>query len=128
LKTRTQNQAEQSGHPELWTSDNVEAARLVGNATIRPRRLKGLTPDDAWRQRGRLTVEYRDKFQATVESYRPGARCEMGLPLHQDLTRVEQAKVDRKAITRALVAHDLLLFTRRRIPAPIPKPKVTSER
>src|SRR5262249_20441204 len=37
----------------------------------------------------------------------------------------EQAAAQRQAISRALVAHGYLLFTRRRIPLPIPRKKVS---
>jgi hypothetical protein len=39
-------------------------------------------------------------------------------------THWEQSAVDRVALRRALVGHDLLLFTRRSIPARIERPKV----
>ena len=44
LKNRTQQQCELAGHPGLWTSDDVEAARIEANTTARPRRLHGKTP------------------------------------------------------------------------------------
>ena len=37
----------------------------------------------------------------------------------------EEAARERQAIQRALVEHGYLLFSRRRYPSPIPKPKVT---
>lgn len=180
LKARTQQHADQAGHAELWTSADIEAARLLGNATPRRQRLgafslttppgfatlevpspslpdavamadnregnpgtssqggsgtahKGLlpvraeerTPDEVWDQRSRLTREQRAAFQATVASCRAEAKQEMDL-FEDDLTRGQQAAIDRKALPRALGAHALLLYRRRRIPAPIRRPKLAT--
>lgn len=126
LKTRTERLAAQRGHPGWWTSDVVEAARQESNAA-RPRRLQGATPDDVWCQRRPWTQDERDQFRATVRRLQDEARVEKGLPLVGALSRQDQASVDRSAIRRALVAHDLLLFRRKSIPAPIERPKLTSK-
>jgi transposase InsO family protein len=119
LKIRTQLHSELAGHAGLWTSDDVEAARTEANTTARPRRLHGKTPEEVWQARRPLTSHERECFRATAEQFRTEARIEKGLPAHEPLTRIEQAAVDRVAFSRALVAHDLLLFRRRRIPPPI---------
>jgi len=126
LKIRSERLALLLARPGLWTSPVVEAARLEANTCARPRRLHGATPDQAWHARPPLTAEDRAQFQATVARLRIEARQEKGIDLAAELSRVEQAKVDRVALRRALVAHDLLLFRRRTIPAPIERPKVTS--
>ena len=126
FKSRTRHEAEQAGHPELWTSGNVEAARQRGNATAPAKGADRRTPDEKWSARQPVTRDDRSAFQATVATYRDGARLELHLPLAGDLTRAEQAKVDRKALPRALRAHGHLLYTRRRIPAQIPRPKVAN--
>jgi transposase InsO family protein len=125
LKTRTERLADEHGHPGLWTSDLVEAARQEANATARPRRLQGATPDDVWFNRCPLTAAERAHFRATVSQLQEEARIEKQLPLDEKLSRLDQAKVDRLAIPRALVAHDLLVYRRRSIPATIRRPKVT---
>ncbi len=127
LKTRTQKQAESAGHPGAWTADNAESARQEANATARPRRLQGATPDEVWASRPPLTHDQRQRFLATVERLRTQARHERQLPAADALTRPQQAALDRLALPRALVAHDLLLFRRRRIPAQIKRPRVTRE-
>jgi transposase InsO family protein len=127
LKNRTQLHSECAGHPGLWTSDDVEAARIEANTTARPRRLHGKTPDEVWQARRPLTLHERDCFQATAQQFRTEATIEKGLPTHETLTRIEQAAVDRVAFSRALVAHDLLLFRRRRIPPHIHWQKVAIE-
>lgn len=127
LKQRTQRQSELARHAGLWSSDNVESARIEANTTARPRRLHGLTPEQVWQARGSLTAQDRAAFQDTVEQFRTGTRIERGLPAREPLTRTQQAAVDRVALRRALVAHDLLLFRRRRIPPRIGRPKVAIE-
>jgi transposase InsO family protein len=122
LKTRTQEQAEAAGRPGHWTSADLEAARAQANAS-RPRRLKGRTPEETWTSRRPLTPTDRQRFQTTVAQERRQARADKGIPEDLDLKRHQQAAVDRKALPRALVAHDYLSFTRRRIPLPIPPPK-----
>ncbi len=125
LKTRTENQAEAAGRPGQWTSADLEAARLRANAS-RPRRLKGRTPEETWTSRRPLTQTDRQCFQTTVDQERRQARADKGIPEDLALNRHQQATVDRKALPRALVAHDYLSFTRRRIPSPIPPPKTAT--
>jgi transposase InsO family protein len=127
LKKRTERQAAAAGHPGHWKSPDVEAARTVGNTTPQPRRLKGQTPQAVWEARPPLTRASRTEFQATLSACRAEVRQE-AKELEEAGTeaRAKEATMERKAITRALVAHDLLLFKRRRISAPIKRPKVAS--
>jgi hypothetical protein len=127
MKKRTQRQSERAGHPGQWTSTNLDSARREANTTARPRRLHGLTPQQAWDARPPLSTEERDRFNTTVAQFQIEARIEHGWPIAEPLTRAEQAVIDRVAFRRALVAHDLLLFRRRRIPPRIPRPKVATE-
>jgi transposase InsO family protein len=125
LKTRTDRLAALAGQL-LWTSDLVEAARLEANTTARPRRLQGATPDQVWNARPPLAAEGRENFGAAVKRYQLEGWEELGgqpaAPTHWD-----EAAVDRVALRRALVAHDLLLFRRRSIPARIKRPKAASK-
>lgn len=127
LKTRSERQAAELGHPGQWTSAVIEAARQEANASARPRRLHGATPDDVWFARRPMTAVERDQFRATVERMRQEVRIEKCLPAAEELSRNEQASVGRIAIRRALVAHDLLLFRRKSIPTPIERPKAASK-
>ena len=127
LKKRTEHQCLLRGHPGVWTSAAVEAARLEANRA-RSKRLKGQTPEQAWDSRLAVTADERGTFQATVAECRQEERARRGLPAEGALSRTQQARVDRVAYRRALVAHDLLVFRRRRILPPIKRPKVTSER
>jgi hypothetical protein len=54
------------------------------------------------------------------------ARREMNLAHEQPLDHWQASAVDRKAIERALVEHDYLLFRRRRLPLTVKVEKVTS--
>ncbi len=127
LKTRTQQQAEQAGHPGTWSVADAAAARAEAN-TARPRRLQGRTPAQVWAARPPLPTSLRLAFGATVARCQAEARREQALPPDTALSRVAQAKVDRQAVPRALVAHALLLFRRRRIPPPIKRQRAASNR
>jgi len=122
LKTRTQRIAIQVGHADLWTAAVVEAARQEANAA-HPRRLKGATPDEVWDSRSPLTDERRAQFRAAVALYQAEGWDERGSK-PADPSHWDESAVDRVALRRALVGHDLLLFTRRSIPARIERPKV----
>jgi transposase InsO family protein len=123
LKTRTQRLA---GPAELWTSALVEAARQEANQAY-PRRLHGATPDEVWDTRQRFTADDRAAFRARVQRYQTEARTKQGLLPEDEVSHWTQAAIDRVALRRALVAHDLLLFTRRSIPAPIKRPKAANK-
>lgn len=122
LKTWTQRLANQAGHPLLWTSAVIEAARQQANGS-HPRRLKGATPDEIWDARAPLTAECRAQFRAAVARYQAEGWDEQGGKPVDPSHWIESA-VDRVALRRALVGHDLLLFTRRSIPARLERPKV----
>jgi len=126
LKTRTERQAVLAGRPGQWTWPDAEAARQEANATTRPRGPAGPTPEELWQGRPRISAGQREWFAVSVARCRQevrqeeGRRCEEGEAGEQ-----EEGARERQAIQRALVEHDLLSFSRRRIPSPIPKPKVT---
>jgi transposase InsO family protein len=122
LKTRTQRLAVAAGHPAVWTMAVVEAARQQANAS-RPRRLHGARPDEVWEARQPWTVEERARWQATVAHSRADAWSEKAPLPTAPVDHWTEAAVDRVALRRALVAHDLLWFRRRRIPAQIKRPK-----
>jgi transposase InsO family protein len=122
LKKRTEEESVRAGHAGLWTGADVESARVVANTAARPRRLHGRTPAEVWEARRARTPVERAQFQATVDRFRTEAMSEQGLT-PEALPWNKQAAIDRVGFRRALVAHDLLLFQRRRIPPRIPRPK-----
>jgi transposase InsO family protein len=123
LKTRTYYQAARHGR-WWWTSADAEAAQRLSNELGRPRGARGATPEEAWEARRRWSQAERPSFQETYRCMEREARTQGGIAMDQVLDHYAQAVLDREAIRRALVAHDLLLFRRRRIPLPIPRKKV----
>jgi hypothetical protein len=123
LKRRTEHQCQRAGHPGLWTSAAVQAARVQANTSTRPRRLHGLTPHQVWEARRPVGGEERNAFRATATKIRNEERARRKLTSEDLVRRAERAAIDRLALRRALVAHDLLLFRRRRIPPQITRPQ-----
>jgi transposase InsO family protein len=124
LKWRTERQAQGRGQAGAWSCDDADAARQVVNTQGRAHARRGATPAWVWEHRPALTDAERGCFATTLERCREEARQEQGKEAKSVLTDLEQRGVDRVAIRRALVAHGYLLFTRRRIPLPIPSKKV----
>jgi transposase InsO family protein len=123
LKTRTEDHAKRHGRPAWWTCDDVEAARLEANATARPKGPEGPTPDELWDARVLLSADERTLFGTSVTQERITARIELGLSIEGQLATFDARAVDRQAIRRALVEHDYLLLSRRRIPLAFTQPK-----
>ena len=125
LKKWTEQHAAKQGHAGQWTWADVAAARQQANAG-HPRRLQGQTPADAWASRSAITDSERVCFELTVNRQRSMARSELGLEQETQLNHWEDSAVDRKAIERALVEHDYLLFRGRRIPLIVKGGQVTN--
>jgi transposase InsO family protein len=125
LKKWTEQHAAKQGHAGQWTWADVAAARQQANAG-QPRRLQGQTPADTWDGRTAITDVERVCFELTVNRERYVARSEMGLAQETQLNHWEDSAVDRKAIERALVEHDYLLFRGRRVPLIVKGGKVTN--
>jgi len=128
LKTRTEQEATRHGRPIRWSYDDVEAARTQANAEARPRGDSGPTPDEAWTTRRSISTAERMLFRAAVQSHRQEICARDGWPTGERLEAQEARALDRQAICRALVEHDLLLYRRRRIPLPFPRPKAANIR
>jgi transposase InsO family protein len=120
LKTRTERYASRDGHPGFWTMDNVAAGQMEANATARPQGETGPTPKELWQPRRSITAEERVLFQEAVLRQRE----ELGAK--EESSNKEERRMQREAIRRALVEHGILLFTRRRIPLPIPRRKTAT--
>jgi hypothetical protein len=124
LKRRTEQHAAGRGHAGCWSWADVAATCQQANAS-RPRRLHGLTPAATWVSRSAVTDLERVCFELTVERERHLARTELKLEQEMELDHWQGSALDRKAIERALVEHDYLLFRRRRVPLTIRPGKVT---
>jgi len=119
LKVRAHHESARHDRPGEWTCDDVEAARLMANETSRPGGFHSPTPNERWRIRLLLSAKERNGFQTTLDGLRNEARMELGILPGIDIGPAMKATVDRRAITRALVAHGILKLRRRRITLPI---------
>jgi transposase InsO family protein len=119
LRTRAHYESARHGRPGEWTCDDVEAARLMANETARPQGKAGPTPDEAWRARTEGEADERRSLADSLERERREARAEHGGLPGIPLTPWMEASIERVAISRALVACNLLTFRRRRITLPI---------
>jgi transposase InsO family protein len=117
VRTRTHHRAVRRGRPEEWTCDDAEAARLEANQTARPWGRRGPTPDEVWQQRELISSDQRMAFASSVRRMQAEAQAELrtgdGPP--------DPAALNRAAIARALVAHDLLRFTSERVTPSSPR-------
>src|SRR5215472_12496299 len=120
LKTRTHHQAALAGHPEVWTCACVEAARQEANTQARPWGENGPSPEQVWQKRERIREEERERFAAVLKEKREEVRREQEEAKESDpSSSTDQAKAEREAISRTLVALGYLSYTQRRIPSPI---------
>jgi transposase InsO family protein len=126
LKTRTERQAARAGHPGEWSSDDVAAAQAEANALARPHGETQPTPDEMWQARRRTpTAVDRVLFGETVARLREESARE-GLAMEGSPNPEQARRGERAAVSRALVEHGLLLFSRRRITLPIRSQKTAT--
>jgi len=123
LKTHAHYAAARNDRPGEWTCDDVEEARLRGNALSRPHGRDGPTPDESWGRRMRITEADRSRFLAVYEEeYRKASAAKGILPLIGP-SQKEKDSIDRVAISRALIRCGYLLIRRRRITPPVSQRK-----
>lgn len=103
LKTFTHQHAINQGHPFRWTSEDVDQARQLANTLSRPWGHRGASPEEAWETRAPLTPEDRQSFLDAVARHQIQARSDLGVDEAADLNRQDQARVNRLAISRALL-------------------------
>jgi hypothetical protein len=125
LKTRTEYHAARHDRPAQWTCADAAHAQDEANASARPHGPTGPTPDESWAARPPVTADQRARFGRAVNHHRNEVRLQQGLPMQGPLTCQEERAMDRLAIQRALVGHAYLLFSRRSIPLPFNRKKVT---
>jgi hypothetical protein len=130
LKTRIETATARQGRPDVWTWDDVEAARREANATARPRGPTGPTPEELWRQRTPVTAAERSAFVRVVERYRAQEYRAVGAtgPVWDRVwSQPQWAGEDRRAVRRALEACGYLYLARRPIALSIREQKVTED-
>ncbi len=123
LTTRTEQAATRRGRSGEWTDDDAALARLEANATSRPHGLNGPSPDELWSARTPIPSRERDAFEQTADWLRTGLELDWGDPPDGTRTEMEERAIHREAISRALVEHGYLHYSRRRIYPPIRKRK-----
>jgi transposase InsO family protein len=114
IKTYAHYHAVGDGHPERWTCDDIEAARIRVN--IMPRVWDdGWTAIGHWERRTPITPEQRHAFKNSVDHYAALSLAELCQRSDAtDLTRA-QSNLARASIARACVACGLLKYRRRRL-------------
>jgi len=116
LKRRTDLQAARQGRLDEWTWEDLEAARCQANSASYRQGQQPLTPNGTWTQRTPCGTAARVAFELVVHRHRFIVADEEKLSLAHELDHWRQSYVDRIAISRALVEHGYLTFTRRRLP------------
>jgi transposase InsO family protein len=122
IKTRAHHEAARHGRPADWTCDDVENARLRGNANARPRGPNGPSPNQLWNERARVID--RTRLRRAVETATKEEHARLLTELDVDTLDARHiAAADRIAIGRALAQCGYLQFRRRRF-----SPTITSAR
>jgi transposase InsO family protein len=116
LKCWTAQLAARRGHADAWTKEDVEAAQHHANTALRAWRTHGPTREDVWQQRRPITPETRAAFAATLLPELATVSEERKAHEAHALSQPEARQCLRQMLERALVAHDLLHVSRRRIP------------
>ncbi len=123
LKTHAHHASARHDRPGEWTCDDVEEARLRGNAYSRPQGRNASTPDVAWEDRIRVGPERRASFLAAYEEeYENEMKVRGILPLIGPTPR-EKDSMDRHAISKVLRRFAYLSIRRRRITPPVNRRK-----
>jgi hypothetical protein len=120
-KVYTHQQAVAEDHPRYWTTANLDAACLLANSITRPWGHQGPSPDEAWQQRDAITEEQRDEFARELESQRDVACSELGFADRENLTPIQQRRLERLAISQTL--QRLGYLTKHEVRRPARKPK-----
>lgn len=108
-----------AGRVGVWSCDDVEAARRLGNATAHapcdPRR----SPDEVWNVRERIGASERERVLALYRGHFERERELRGLTVEAAREPDEQASIDRKAMRQAAVDAGILEVRWRAISPPI---------
>jgi putative transposase len=123
LKTHAQYASARHDRPGEWTCDDVEEARLLGNAYSRPHGGTGATPDEAWKQKTKNGSERRNRFLAMYDEEVEKEKERRGVLPLIELTPQEKDAIDRHAISKALRQFGCLDIRRRRITPPVTRRK-----
>lgn len=118
MKAHTHDEAARQGRTRHWTADDVEAARRMANELTYPDGPRGPTRLECFRTSPPIPIDTRVAFVRTLEQQQAQERLNQNYSLDTDLGHAIQSKIDRVAVSRALVEHGYLTFTRRLISPP----------
>jgi transposase InsO family protein len=118
LKTHVYYEAAVHGHPEEWSSNDVEAGRLRANELARPNGFFGASPGRRFDSRRTISEEERAAFEAALQKQEAEVLAQRGLLPFAPLQRQERNAVRRAAIALALVDQSILQIRRRRFTPP----------
>ena len=120
-KVYTHQQAVSEDHPRYWTTANLDAARQLSNTISRPWGHRGPSPEEAWKQREPITHPQRHEFERELECQRDLACLELGFADRENLTPIQQDRLERLAVSQTL---ELLgYYTKREVRRPPRKAK-----
>ncbi len=123
FKTHAHYESARHDRPGEWTCDDVEAARLRGNALSRPHGVDGPSPDRAWEDRIGITAADRNRLREVYEQeFKLELKARGILPLIGP-SKKDKDSIDRHAISKALIKCGFLLIKRRRITPPVSQRK-----
>ena len=102
-KVYTHQHAVAEGRSRYWTTADLDAARHLANTITRPWGHQGPCPDEAWQQREPITDQQRDEFARELESQRHLACSELGFTNRENLTPIQEDRLERLAISQTLL-------------------------
>jgi transposase InsO family protein len=126
MKERTGAHAALAGRAGHWTWDDTAGALAEANALARPRGECGPSPEAIWGQRSAITHSERAAFRVRVEVERNREKERASACGESPQGVWSEREAARRAVRRALEECGYLLYQRRRILPPIPRPKVAS--
>jgi hypothetical protein len=118
MKLRTNHQACLRGCRGDWSVADMEKAQRIANEFTTSPVDRTRSPQEVWESREPVSDETRRAFLDRVKDEQVRARVELGLLGSRELTARQRAEVERTAIRRALVAHGILQYRRRRVSLP----------
>ncbi len=103
LKVHTHYEAARNDRPGEWTCDDVEGGRQRGNHFSRPFGATGPSPEAAWSRKMEIGEVRRRRFLEVYEERRKAEEKRLGILPLVGPSRREKDKIDRIAISQALI-------------------------
>lgn len=119
LEVRAFYESARHDRPGQWTSDDVAAARLQANSTVRRFGPTSPTPDEAWQARVPISDLESYLFRQAYDRERQRACAERHHAPGSTESHWLRAEIDRDALSHALIERGLLLIRSRRVTPPI---------